>query len=682
MAETGTSTPQTLEQLVAEHRTALNTLYAALSPAPQPLVDAHLASLHSTLSAAISTQHAAASAEVAEAEERLAAAWRRVHDWQTALGEPLRPAKQRGDGPLLSLVDEVERIREGMKGRMEERGKRILVLQERLRELADIVGREWLQVELEQAAQEGRWEDLNLKLDRMGELEREVMRCEAEITHRRELLTNNANEIFALRNELGIHQEGTDSSVADPLDEEILWHLGVGDARQPPREMSPTTENLEEEKDSRNSLIQTTYDKLYPLWTMLGVTEEEMEDFVNRHMGSTLDVVNAYQDELARMLSLKRTNMSAFIQREREQLTSLWDALYVSHSQRLAQFPALTISVEPTVVWNAAKGCEEEVVSDNVSEELLVAHERERERLEREVEESRPVLERLQKYFEVVEKMKELEAAAADPSRLMDKSRGAAMRLAQEAKDRKRVDRERPKLEAELRVLIPQWEAQHERPFLIDGVGFIQQLDEQIRAEELEKENKKRAKLGGSAATSARALKPQHTGASTMAPLKRQMTGASVRSATSSTSTGPPAPKRLAAGSAAPTPAAARIARPRSVLGDANGATPHSVAATPVPLKAQMTGRARAGTLSAHSSGALATPLTHANVSAASSAMSAGGMQSGMRIPAAWRSAGGGGAAASPSLGTSGTGLGAARGLLVPQATGGFRPRPSTQMQL
>ena len=39
--------------------------------------------------------------------------------------------------------------------------------------------------------------------------------------------------------------------------------------------------------------IQTTYDKLYPLWTMLGVSEDEMEDFVNRHMGSTLDVVTA-----------------------------------------------------------------------------------------------------------------------------------------------------------------------------------------------------------------------------------------------------------------------------------------------------------------------------------------------------------------------------------------------------
>lgn len=50
---------------------------------------------------------------------------------------------------------------------------------------------------------------------------------------------------------------------------------------------------LEDEKDSRNETIQTTYDKLYPLWSMLGVTEEEMDDFVNRNMGSTMEVVNA-----------------------------------------------------------------------------------------------------------------------------------------------------------------------------------------------------------------------------------------------------------------------------------------------------------------------------------------------------------------------------------------------------
>ncbi|GAA5921137.1 hypothetical protein JCM3775_004106 [Rhodotorula graminis] len=688
MASTPPAAHRALEHLITEHRTTLADLYAALSPAPQPLVDSHLASLESALDTLLASQRSAAEAQVAAAEQRLAAAWTRVHDWQAALGEPLRPAKRRGDGPLLVLVDEVDRIREGMKGRMEERGTRILALHERLRALAEVVGREWLDVELDDAAQSGSWEDLNLKLERMGALETEIMRCEAEIARRRDVLTTSTNEIFALRSELGIRQ-ASDGALADPLDEDILWHLGIGDARQPKREIVPTADNvqrveakrkwLEDEKDRRNMSIQTTYDKLYPLWTMLGVSEDEMEDFVNRHMGSTLDVVNAYQDELARMLQLKLSNLSGFITREREALTALWDRLYVSHAQRVAQFPAYSISVEPTRVWNAAHGCEDEVVSPNVSEELLVAHERERERLEREEEDLKPVLDRLGRYFEVVEKTKELEAAAADPSRLMDKSRGAAGRLAQEAKDRKRVDRERPKLEAELRLMIPEWEAANGRPFLINGVGFIQGLDEQLRADEQEKENRKRAKMGASSSSSsARPLKPQHTGASTMAPLKRQMTGASARSATSATSTGPPAPKRLAQGagsSTAPTPSASRIGRPKLALGDHSN---YGVAATPSqPLKAQPTGgsRARSGTVGAGSTVAQ-TPLSASTGSSGSASfLGASAGSQGMRIPAGWGGAGGGAAGAqmmSPSLSASAA---VSRGQgLVPQPTG-FRPR-------
>jgi hypothetical protein len=38
----------------------------------------------------------------------------------------------------------------------------------------------------------------------------------------------------------------------DPLDEEILWHLGVGEARQPRREIVPTTENVERVSAKRN----------------------------------------------------------------------------------------------------------------------------------------------------------------------------------------------------------------------------------------------------------------------------------------------------------------------------------------------------------------------------------------------------------------------------------------------
>ena len=117
---------------------------------------------------------------------------------------------------------------------------------------------------------------------------------------RQQALAGHLNEIFALRTELGIHQS-TDW-IADEFDEAILAHLGVGEHRVQ-KDMLPTTDNLsrveakrqwlEEEKSSRNTTIQTTYDKLYPLWTMLGVSEEEMEQFVNCWMGSTMDVVNA-----------------------------------------------------------------------------------------------------------------------------------------------------------------------------------------------------------------------------------------------------------------------------------------------------------------------------------------------------------------------------------------------------
>lgn len=50
-------------------------------------------------------------------------------------------------------------------------------------------------------------------------------------------------------------------------------------------------------------------------------------------------------------------------------------------------------------------------MNENVSEELLVAHERERERVEGEVEDARVVLEKLGRYFEVVEEMRELEVS-------------------------------------------------------------------------------------------------------------------------------------------------------------------------------------------------------------------------------------------------------------------------------
>ena len=46
-------------------------------------------------------------------------------------------------------------------------------------------------------------------------------------------------------------------------------------------------------------------------------------------------------------------------------------------------------------------------------------------------------------------------------------------------------------LETELRHSIPAWEQQNGRPFLVNGVRFIDELDAKIEAEAAEKESKK-----------------------------------------------------------------------------------------------------------------------------------------------------------------------------------------------
>lgn len=323
-----------------------------------------------------------------------------------------------------------------------------------------------------------------------------------------------------------------------------------------------------------------------------------MEDFVNAWMGSTADVVGAYGAELARMLVLKRSNLSAFIQKERQALTALWDALYLSFPTRLESFPAFAINVSPTPC--PVTGAE--LPNDNVSEELLLAHERERERLEAEVADMGPVLERLRKYFGVVEEMRELEAAAADPNRLLGKAtRGDPGRLLREEKARKRVKLQKPKLEAELRALIPEWEAEHGRPLLVDGTRFLDELDRAAEAEAAEKENKRRTKLGASTASrdAVVPLRAQKTGSSSAAssaqPLKRQMTGTSTASGMSAASRAPLAKRQVpthtgASARSVAAPAAGSAVKARPVSRAATREEPVKVARALVP---QVTGGMR-----------------------------------------------------------------------------------------
>ncbi len=92
--------------------------------------------------------------------------------------------------------------------------------------------------------------------------------------------------------------------------------------------------SLEETKRRREAHIQAMFDELEGLWNRLGVSDADMDAFVEAHRGSTEETVREYEEELERMLEIKREQMGSFVASAREEITKLWDDLLVGEEER------------------------------------------------------------------------------------------------------------------------------------------------------------------------------------------------------------------------------------------------------------------------------------------------------------------------------------------------------------
>ncbi|KAG6833143.1 hypothetical protein H0H87_010857 [Tephrocybe sp. NHM501043] len=232
--------------------------------------------------------------------------------------------------------------------------------------------------------------------------------------------------------------------------------------------------SLEDTKRRRESHIQAMYDQLEGLWRRLGVDESDMDAFVEAHRGSTEDTIREYEEELERMMELKRERMGTFVQSAREEIIRLWDDLMISEDERADFAP---------------------FADDEYTEELLTIHEDEIRRLKEERRLKAPLLANIKKYFDICEEEKELDAAASDQTRLLGRGRDPG-RLLREEKMRKRVTKEKPRLEQDLLTSISAWEDEAQRPFLVHGSSILQLLMETVSA--TDQENKRRPPRAGS----------------------------------------------------------------------------------------------------------------------------------------------------------------------------------------
>lgn len=95
-----------------------------------------------------------------------------------------------------------------------------------------------------------------------------------------------------------------------------------------------TRGGLEDQKRGREAHIQAMYDQLEALWRRLGVPDADMDAFVDQNQGSTDSTIAAYEDELERMMELKRERMGVFVDNARAEIEKLWDELMVGQEEK------------------------------------------------------------------------------------------------------------------------------------------------------------------------------------------------------------------------------------------------------------------------------------------------------------------------------------------------------------
>ena len=291
----------------------------------------------------------------------------------------------------------------------------------------------------------------------VGKLDNEFTRVYDEYNKRVTTVSQVANEIINLWSELGTPQAQVDSQIVQ-FAYEAPEQLGLH--QDDLKRLTSKKDKLLSEKSQRERKLKELRANISGLWDRLGIEESERKQFLAANRGCGLRTINEFEDELSRLNELKRQNLHLFVEDARFKLQELWDSLYFAEEEMLDFAPAF---------------------SDVYSDALLSAHEQEIARLEALQEQRAPTLAAVDRHRTLVKERDELETNSHDASRLMAKGAKGEKRdpgkLLREEKMRKRIAKELPKVEADLKKTLEGWEDEYGRPFLVHGERYLDELE-------------------------------------------------------------------------------------------------------------------------------------------------------------------------------------------------------------
>ncbi|KAK0778122.1 Microtubule bundling protein [Friedmanniomyces endolithicus] len=291
----------------------------------------------------------------------------------------------------------------------------------------------------------------------VSKLDSEFTRVYEEYNKRLATTSQLAEEIIGLWSELGTPQAQVDSQIVQCA-HEAPEQLGLHEDDL--KRLTAKRDKLIAERQQRERKLKDLRTSVEALWDRLSVEESERKQFLASNRGCGLRQINEYEDELHRLNDLKRQNLHLFVEDARFKLQELWDNLYFSEDEMLAFPPAF---------------------SDTYTDALLSAHEQEIVRLEALREQRAPILAAVDRHRQLIKEREDLAQSSQDASRLMSKGQKGEKRdpgkLLREEKMRKRITKELPRVEADLRRTLEAWEDEYGRPFCVHGERYLDELD-------------------------------------------------------------------------------------------------------------------------------------------------------------------------------------------------------------
>ncbi|KAI8993324.1 microtubule associated protein-domain-containing protein [Pilobolus umbonatus] len=314
--------------------------------------------------------------------------------------------------------------------------------------------------------------DIDVSTLAINALEEEIQRCEEEYNKRREQVKAGVRQLYSLFVLLGLDLSNYLDLLVDRYyresDENNKAELcNVLMTEDNMRYITNRIKELEEVRQQVEFRKEEISQNLKHLWGRLHIDIQHCEYFLMSNRGITQKEMNNYEDELRRLMILKQEKVGDFISSAREEIRSLWDKLYYSEDQRHH--------------FTAGE-------TDDLTEAVLEAHEAELSRLQLEYEDSKYILESIDKHMQLKREVEEFEASTRDPNRLFGKGRQRDPgRLLREEKFRKRISRELPKIIKELEGSLLEFEAMKGHPFMVNGESYYAKLFDESNAEESDK---------------------------------------------------------------------------------------------------------------------------------------------------------------------------------------------------